>query len=195
MPKAEAPAPAPAPAPEAPKAEAPAPAPAPTPEAPKAEAPAPAPEAPKAEAPKPPVASVRVATADELVKKIFEALHSKDEQALLALAPTRDDLVLAVGEAHANDVLAGTRKKLSSHYGRFLADHPSVVKAELAESTLPASEKKKLLADGSQEVELISGAALTYTADGEKKVVGLGRLFQVGDGGWRILELLPSNKR
>lgn len=40
----------------------------------------------------------------------------------------------------------------------------------------------------------MKGPTLVFTVDGQKKEVALGRFFQVGDGGWKILYLLPAKR-
>jgi hypothetical protein len=175
--------------PEAPKPETPAPE---TPKTPAPEAPkvgAPAPDAPKAaSAPKPAEAPA------DLVKLIFDALHSRNEATLRAFLPTRDELVTAVGEANADKVLDGTKKLLDKQYGSSLADNPRMVRGDFVESHGPDAAKMKLHKDGASEVDHVQGWVLVYSVDGEKKEVALGRFFRVGDGGWKILSLLAPKK-
>ena len=42
------------------------------------------------------------------------------------------------------------------------------------------------------EVELVQAPVLAYEVDGKRRTITLGQLVKVGDGGWKILSLLPK---
>jgi hypothetical protein len=187
-PKAPEPTPPPAVAKEEPKAPEPA---APKPEEAKpAETPTPAPKAEQVETPK---AKVYDSPGD-LMKAIVEALHGKDKDALKALALSEDELAKSVGESRVARVRKGILSQIEADYGRLAADEPAVFRGTYVES--PASEvgHEKLVKndDSVAEVQLVRKPTLAYEVDGVRKTTTLGQLVKVGDGGWKILSLLPK---
>ncbi|MBI3723049.1 hypothetical protein HY251_03705 [bacterium] len=140
--------------------------------------------------------SPKLGSPADVGKAIFDAAHAKDKAAISKLGPTREELVSAAGEANADKVLKATLDGLAKDYGRLVADHPGLARGTFGEVKAPSPVKKKLGKDPSAvEVDYVEGAKLSYELDGEKKEVELGRLIRVGDGGWKVLTLLPKQAK
>ncbi len=181
----------------------PAPEPPAPPKAPEAEAPQKAPEAPVAQktpdAPAPETPTPQKApeapsarTAAELLRAVFDALHAGDLKALQALAPDQGECATLAGADRADGLSKQIAARLEEDFARFIEENAGIHAARFLEASPPEPKQDPDCASA----QLIESPELAFEMPvgrrGGPRKVTLNLFVKVGDGGWKIVSLLPK---
>jgi hypothetical protein len=171
------------------------------------EPPAPAPASPAAPPLEPPAAPAAPAastsetraaqkapgrTGPELLRAIFDALHASDLKALEALTLDADERVTVTGAGKADALGKEIAARLEEDFARFMKENAGIAGpdagARFLEEALPEPKPDPDCATA----QIIESPVLSFEVDGVPRRVTLNLFVKVGDGGWKIVVLLPT---
>jgi hypothetical protein len=129
---------------------------------------------------------------EELGRAIVDAFKAKDRAALERLVPTRDELAATLGESDPDRARTALLKKLDEDWASLVEFSGLHRSRRIRVGGLDVRHGKISSDPFAQAVDAVPAPLLTYDVDGRNMTVKLGPFVRAGDGGWKLLSLLPS---
>ena len=127
-------------------------------------------------------------TAPELLRAVFDALRAADVKALQALAPDQGECATLAGPDRGESLFKQIAARLEEDFARFMEENAGIHEARFVEGPLPEPKQDPDCATS----RLIESPELSFALDEVSKKVTLNLFVKVGDGGWKIVSLLPK---
>jgi hypothetical protein len=139
-----------------------------------------------------PKPSVLARSPDELGRAIVDSFKAKDRSALERLVPARDELVAALGESDPDRVRAALLKRLDEDWASLVEFSGLHRSRRIRVAGLDVRHGRVSTDPFAREVDAVPAPLLIYDVDGRTMTVKLGPFVRAGEGGWKLLSLLPS---